>query len=42
MNDKYVQIFTGDFNDFKEITENQESTNFLKIFYGDFNDKKPW
>ena len=31
MNDKYVQIFTGDFNDFKEITENQESTNSLKL-----------
>ena len=31
MNDKYVQIFTGDFNDFKEITENQESTNILKL-----------
>ena len=42
MNDKYVQIFTGDFNDFKEITENQESTNILKLSMVILMIKKPW
>ena len=38
--EKYVQVFTGDFNDFHKIIENSAVETHFQVFTGDFNDFK--
>ena len=40
MNDRYFQIFTCDFIDFKKIRVNSMNDKYFQIFTCDFNDFK--
>ena len=40
MNDRYFQLFTCDFNDFKKIRVNSMNDRYFQIFTCDFNDFK--